>query len=375
MEYRSKGGDRAQGSGTIKSTEKYYAQAAACYLAHVEQGQSIRSIAVRTALHPSTILRRIRKIEAMRDDPIVDSFLASAAGQDRVLIQNTESEANMTAQNHRFDQDGAHQIKSEEKRILRRMCETGAFLAVSKDLQKAVVMRQGANGAQTRTAVVDARLAGALTLNDWLRCSKSGRVTCYKVTSAGRAALKRMLAADEQKKAVPPGFSEAPSVFSEQHKDWGERHVTEKGSPRPRKLRVNLAESPLTILARKKDKSGQPFLSQELLAAGERLREDFELAQIGPRIAQNWERFLTVGGGQFRVVRWRPVDGPFPPERRLARAWPRAGRYRHALLLFPGRAGSGGKAYGMVGALRQDRFEDRAATAERSLSGAREGSA
>ena len=31
------------------------------------------------------------------------------------------------------------------------------------------------------------------------------------------------------------------------------------------------------------------------MAAGERLREDFELAQMGPRIAQNWERFLTAG--------------------------------------------------------------------------------
>lgn len=29
--------------------------------------------------------------------------------------------------------------------------------------------------------------------------------------------------------------------------------------------------------------------------AGERLREDFELAQLGPRVAQNWERFMTGG--------------------------------------------------------------------------------
>jgi hypothetical protein len=28
------------------------------------------------------------------------------------------------------------------------------------------------------------------------------------------------------------------------------------------------------------------------------LREDFELAQMGPRVAQNWERFLTGGGGK-----------------------------------------------------------------------------
>jgi hypothetical protein len=32
-----------------------------------------------------------------------------------------------------------------------------------------------------------------------------------------------------------------------------------------------------------------------LCSAAERLREDFELAQMGPRVAQNWDRFLTGG--------------------------------------------------------------------------------
>ena len=43
----------------------------------------------------------------------------------------------------------------------------------------------------------------------------------------------------------------------------------------------------------------------ELVAAAERLREDFELAQMGPRVAQNWERFLTVGSdrGMSRITR------------------------------------------------------------------------
>ena len=60
-------------------------------------------------------------------------------------------------------------------------------------------------------------------------------------------------------------------------------------------LRVNLRESPLSALARKKDKSGKPFLSNDLIAAGERLREDFELSQLGPRVCQNWDRFINGG--------------------------------------------------------------------------------
>jgi len=69
--------------------------------------------------------------------------------------------------------------------------------------------------------------------------------------------------------------------------------VNEDGKRRA--VRYNVAESPLAALARRKDKNGKPFLTDDLVAAGERLREDFELAQMGPRVAQNWERFLTGG--------------------------------------------------------------------------------
>jgi hypothetical protein len=66
-------------------------------------------------------------------------------------------------------------------------------------------------------------------------------------------------------------------------------------------MRANLAESPLGVLARRRDSDGRPFLAPDLVGAGERLREDFELAQMGPRVAQNWERFLTGGArGQYR---------------------------------------------------------------------------
>ena len=65
-------------------------------------------------------------------------------------------------------------------------------------------------------------------------------------------------------------------------------------------MRYNLAESPLTALGRRAGKDGKPFLVADLVLAGERLREDFELAQMGPRITQNWDRFLTTGrGGDF----------------------------------------------------------------------------
>jgi hypothetical protein len=60
-------------------------------------------------------------------------------------------------------------------------------------------------------------------------------------------------------------------------------------------MRYNAAESPVMTLSRRRDKDGEMFLSPELVAAAERLREDFELAQMSPRATKNWDRFLTEG--------------------------------------------------------------------------------
>lgn len=50
----------------------------------------------------------------------------------------------------------------------------------------------------------------------------------------------------------------------------------------------NDAESPLAWLRRRKDKSGQPLLSQVEFDAGERLRADFWYAQMTPRVTADW---------------------------------------------------------------------------------------
>jgi hypothetical protein len=95
------------------------------------------------------------------------------------------------------------------------------------------------------------------------------------------------------------GLAEAATPFGAQHREWGEREVA--GDDGPRRIRYNLAESPVAVLGRRRDKDGRVFLEPHLIEVAERLREDFELAQMGPRVAQNWERFLTGSDrGGFR---------------------------------------------------------------------------
>jgi hypothetical protein len=193
-------------------------------------------------------------------------------------------------------------INAEGKRILRRLVESGSVLAFAPDMEKAVVMREFPDGHTARTAVVERTIAQAFALKDWIVCRKPGRVATYEISTVGRAALKRMIGTEAQ------GFAEAATPFGEQHRDWGERAVEADGTAR--RIRYNLAESPVAVLGRRRDKDGKLFLEPELVAAAERLREDFELAQMGPRVAQNWERFLTGSDrGGFRADSGLPEGG------------------------------------------------------------------
>lgn len=301
-------------------------KAARLYLSHTEGGLSLREIARLEGCHPSTILRQVRACENRRDDPLVDEALtrigaglrivgpAAGKGLSRPDFTSEQGSHDMTA--HQPIQaaekmPGIATLRHEARRILRRLAEGDAVLAVSAEMDKAVVLR----GAM-RMAVVDRQVAEAFAVKDWIAVQKPGRVTTYVLTPAGRAALRRMLAEDQA--AAIPGLAEAPQPFGDQHRDWGERIVTAAEGP-SRRVRVNLSESPVQMLARRREKDGAPFLQPDLVSAAERLREDFELAQVGPRVAQNWDRFLTgADRGQFRES--EPQDGAGRARARVALA-------------------------------------------------------
>lgn len=77
-----------------------------------------------------------------------------------------------------------------------------------------------------------------------------------------------------------------------------------RGGPRSgrRSATVNLAESPLTWL------HARGHLSDRQFEAGERLRADWERAQLGPRVTMRWDPVRTGGGEQ----------GLTPGERQIA---------------------------------------------------------
>lgn len=262
-------------------------EAARLYLTHIETGRTLRDLARSSGCHASTVLRQVRRVEARRDDLLVDMALDHLGVNHFLRAQDTQTPGTRTSMKatrremHPVPSDA--DVEREARRILRRLTEPGACLAVAKDMEKAVVVRD-TGGQSVRTAVVERPVAEAMALNDWIACAAPGRVSRYRITSAGRAALKRIAA------------EIAEDAFADQHRNIRERDETDDaGRPTGRRVRYNVAESPLVALSRRKDKAGQPFLSDRMVLAGERLREDFELAQMGPRVAQNWDRFLTAG--------------------------------------------------------------------------------
>lgn len=62
-------------------------------------------------------------------------------------------------------------------------------------------------------------------------------------------------------------------------------------------VEIDLSESPLRWLATRKDAQGRPFLIGHEVEAGERLRRDFTLAGLSPRMGVAWEAPVMRGGG------------------------------------------------------------------------------
>lgn len=262
------------------------------YLSHVAKGKSLRSLARQTGMHPSTILRRVRKMENRRDDPLFDQAMERLADSQLppTPLPNSEDTCMQPANTSPNLECNALLKPHIAMRFLKRLSEKKTFLALASDMENGAIMRTSEEGAPVRLAVVGRADAQALALKDWIRQTHKGRVNRYEITASGEAALRRLMA--EELSTGQPDQTDF-DMFGDQIRNWGENDDLSEMSPHAGQRRVNLAESPLSLLSRRKDRDGRPFLSDDLVAAGERLREDFELARMGPQITQNWERFLT----------------------------------------------------------------------------------
>lgn len=242
------------------------------YLAHTETGQSIRQLARHAGCHPSTVMRQVRRIENRRDDPLIDDIL-------KMLARWQQGEALPAS----APQAQTSLLEAQSVEVLTCLSQPGAVLAVAEGMDTAVVVRQEAPEAAKLT--VSRALAGAMALLAWIACTRPGRICRYQITNAGRNLLTRLVAERENK-----ARSRAERGLADL---GGTANPPIREAPRPRRSRYGGGETPLDMLARLADRNGDPFLPPELVQAGKRLREDFEVAQIGEHLVQEAAYFGT----------------------------------------------------------------------------------
>lgn len=113
--------------------------------------------------------------------------------------------------------------------------------------------------------------------------SRQGLVVCVgramRLTPEGQAAARR------EESPVDP--------FQSQHRELDTATVDTAAGQHA--ALINISESPLGQLARRKTKAGKPFLNGSEFVAGERLRADYTRGQIMPRMGANWVASVSSG--------------------------------------------------------------------------------
>ena len=247
------------------------------YLEHTVAQVSIRELARRADCHASTVLRQVRRLETNREDPLIDGALQRLS---ETFYPKAEGETENQDKNYYSERDAA--------RCLTMLTQPSAVLVAGRDMPKVVVVR-GA-GEDLNKTVVDRSLAEVLALLEWITCFASGRVFRYRISMEGRDFLAKTMAAVENKRRVRIETTTQSGIAAVI------AATPVKAEKFSKRARYGQLETPIQTLARLVDRNGDPFLTAEMVSAGERLREDFELAQIGRHVAIEQASFAEPGG-------------------------------------------------------------------------------
>lgn len=224
------------------------------YLAHTALGTPIRDLARAAGCHASTVLRQVRKIEAQREDALLDAGLRQLAAEGQGCKENRGRDAFLDAACN----------------ALRALSGEGTLVVFNEDLALPAIIGAGPAGVAEVVATLALDVAAVLLLRGWLEQGADGLVKRYRITPEGRRALPALVAARESRAAG--GAGTLPS---------------DEAGENAKPLRASAlgpgAENPLSSLSRRRGSDGQPFLTADLVRAGERLHEDFSLSGLRAR--------------------------------------------------------------------------------------------
>ena len=170
------------------------------------------------------------------------------------------------------------ELKREAQIVARRLHKQKAWLenragsAMQNDCW-IVVSARTTN--KTRMTPLNIDLVSRMQTSGWLQPDPSGAL---RLSPAG---MKNLLSLDVSGRLQASHQLRAEKTIS----DAENRTVY---------VSTNQTESPLGWMRARKDKSGKPLISDEQFEAGEKIRRDFTLAQMSPRVTSSWEFTSTV---------------------------------------------------------------------------------
>lgn len=102
---------------------------------------------------------------------------------------------------------------------------------------------------------------------------------CLEITDVGRVVARKLLHPDIEFESPLQNKCNTPNSAATKSISVG--------------MVLNLSESPLMRLHSRKDKNGQSYITGDELAAGEKLRSDFEKANLQPSVSASWDGNIT----------------------------------------------------------------------------------
>jgi hypothetical protein len=157
-------------------------------------------------------------------------------------------------------------------RVLKRLAAPGTRLVWRSSHYALTGTRRAGRALQVQAAIVD-----AMRRRDWLVAERNGD---FVLSDAGLDWLRRAMAGGDP--------------FASQEREFaGGGTAHPQGAPAP--ATINDAESPLTRMHTLRDAQGVPLIDETQLMAGERLRRDFTLAQLEPRLAVDLTAPVVAG--------------------------------------------------------------------------------
>lgn len=157
--------------------------------------------------------------------------------------------------------------------VLKRLATPGSQLERREKFYALTGTGRAGRALHVPVAIVD-----ALQRRDWLAPSGEGKL---RLSDAGLGWLKRTLAGDDP--------------FREQHQMRMHVEMPGETAEADNVVTVDANESPLTRLCATETKSGAPLIDDKQFLAGERLRRDFTLANLMPRLTADLEAPAVAG--------------------------------------------------------------------------------